>query len=241
MSLNSEQNYIGKELDLFAYAHNWKAYWSKMIDPFMGKNILEVGAGIGTNTKFFLQGDQRIKKWTCLEPDIKLAEHIASKIAKSQQSKLSICTQTLEEFRSEEKFDTILYIDVLEHIESDQAEIELAKQFLNVGGYLIILVPAHNFLYSEFDKSIGHFRRYDKKMMRSVFDERLKEERLMYLDAVGMVSSLVNKVFLKQPYPTLKQIKFWDKVIVGTSKWIDPLFRYHIGKSLLGVWSKTSV
>lgn len=241
MSLNSEKNYIGKELDLFAYAHNWKGYWSKMIDPFMGKNILEVGAGIGTNTKFFLQGDHQINKWTCLEPDSKLAEQIESNIEKAHRSKVSTFTKTLGEFRSEQKFDTILYIDVLEHIQEDHAEIELAKEFLTTGGHLIILVPAHNFLYSEFDKSIGHFRRYDKKMMRSIITDGLKEEQLMYLDAVGMASSLVNKVILKQPYPTLKQIKFWDKVIVGTSKWIDPLFRYHIGKSLLGVWSKTSL
>lgn len=241
MSSITGKTYNGKELELFAYAHNWKNYWSKKIRPFIGDRTLEIGAGIGTNTKFFLRSNEHIKKWVCLEPDFSLARQIEPNIDKSQRSKVSIFTKTLSEFKSEDKFDTILYIDVLEHIERDKAEIELAKEFLIAGGYLIILVPAHNYLYSEFDKSIGHFRRYDKKMMRSVFNKRLKEEQLMYLDAVGMTSSLVNKVFLKQPYPTLNQIKFWDKVIVKISKWIDPLFGFRIGKSLLGVWSKNSV
>jgi 2-polyprenyl-3-methyl-5-hydroxy-6-metoxy-1,4-benzoquinol methylase len=241
MSSVTSKTYSGNELELFAHAVNWKEYWSKKTGPFIGDRILEIGAGIGTNTKFFLRSNEHIKQWVCLEPDLLLARQIESNIDKTQQSKVSIFTKTLSEFRSEERFDTILYIDVLEHIQEDRAEIELAKEFLTTGGHLVILVPAHNFLYSEFDKSVGHFRRYDKKMMRSVLDGRLKEEQLMYLDAVGMISSMANKVVLKQPYPTLKQIKFWDKVIVKTSQWMDPIFRYRIGKSLLGVWSKNSV
>ena len=60
----------------------------------------------------------------------------------------------------EKKFETILYISVLEHIKDDKDEIDTALSKLKKGGYLIICVPAHNYMYSKFDKEIGHYRRY---------------------------------------------------------------------------------
>ena len=60
-----------------------------------------------------------------------------------------------------ETFDTILYLSVLEHIEDDQKEILIALDKLEDKGHLIICVPAHNYMYSNFDKEIGHFRRYE--------------------------------------------------------------------------------
>ena len=239
MNLSPEKNYVGNELDLFAHALNWKDYWSKKIKPFIGENILEVGAGIGTNTRFFLNTNPQIRTWTCLEPDQLLADQIEKNIDVEKRTKVEVFSKTMGGFESCEKFDTVIYIDVLEHIKNDKKEIEHVKRFLKLEGHLIILVPAHNFLFSEFDKSIGHYRRYNKKMIRKVIDKNLKEEKLMYLDAVGMTTSMANKALLKQTYPTLNQIKFWDKVIVGASKWIDPLLGHHMGKSLLGIWSNS--
>ena len=241
MSSASSKNYSGKELDLFAHALNWKDYWSKTIEPFIGENILEVGAGIGTNTNFLLDLNDHIGKWVCLEPDRLLAEKIESNIDVDHRAKVKVFNKSLDDFESNEKFDTVLYIDVLEHIRNDKKEIEHVKRYLKSDGYLIILVPAHNFLFSEFDQSIGHFRRYNKKMIKEVINNTLEEEKLIYLDTVGMATSIANKTFLRQPYPTLKQIKFWDKVMVNASKWIDPLLGHQVGRSLLGVWRKTSI
>ena len=60
-------------------------------------------------------------------------------------------------------FDSILYINVLEHIEDDRAELLSAYRALPVGGFLLLFVPALPQLYSKFDRSVGHFRRYYKK------------------------------------------------------------------------------
>ena len=59
----------------------------------------------------------------------------------------------------DKKYDTILYIDVLEHIEDDYAEIKHAMGLLTSGGRIIIVSPAHNWLYNPCDKAVGHFRR----------------------------------------------------------------------------------
>ena len=66
----SEFKYVGSELDLFAAALNWKTYWSRQIRPFLKGDILEVGAGIGSNTRFLDPGNAG--RWVCLEPDPEL-------------------------------------------------------------------------------------------------------------------------------------------------------------------------
>ena len=148
-------------------------------------------------------------------------------------------TGTIESLPKELKFQSIIYIDVLEHIENDHEEIKKAVAHLNVGGKIIIHSPAHNFLYSPFDKSIGHFRRYNKKMLRNLILPNLREEKLIYLDAVGFFASLGNRFLLNSDLPTPNQIAIWDKVLVRLSKKIDPLLLHTWGKSIMGVWSKT--
>lgn len=238
MNSESHHAYIGQELDIFAHAVCWKAYWSKKILPYLGKSVLEVGTGIGTNTKYLLEQSITIRKWICLEPDAGLAKQILANINGSHKSKVEVYEKRLDSFVTNEKFDAILYIDVLEHIEDDMDEIELAMSFLKKGGYLLVLVPAHNFLFSEFDKSIGHYRRYNKKLMRNIIPSGLQEEKLIYMDSIGMLSSVANKFVLKQTYPSIKQIKFWDSTIVRMSKISDAIFMHQLGKSLLGIWKK---
>jgi hypothetical protein len=128
---------------------------------------------------------------------------------------------------------------VIEHISQDSVELQKASRLLKSGGHIIILVPAHNYLFSEFDKSIGHFRRYNKKMLLDRIPNELKKIDLRYLDSVGLFASLANKWVLKQNYPNFKQIKFWDSYIIPVSKLIDALLFYSIGKTVVGVWKKS--
>ncbi|OMP31167.1 bifunctional 2-polyprenyl-6-hydroxyphenol methylase/3-demethylubiquinol 3-O-methyltransferase UbiG [Mangrovimonas sp. DI 80] len=229
-------NYIGNELELFALANNWKGYWMKKIQPFLGESVLEVGAGIGSNTRLFLDQNQGVTSWVCLEPDINLANKIPKEIPNHYLPKLQIYADYLRCFKSQEKFDSILYIDVIEHVENDSSEIQLAKNFLKPDGYLIILVPALNYLFSDFDRAIGHFRRYNKNEIEKVVGENLETIKLEYLDSVGVLASLLNKFILKQKYPSEKQIVFWDSTIIPISELVDPGIGRVIGKSLLGIW-----
>ena len=148
----------------------------------------------------------------------------------------AVITGTLSDVSTDRKFDCIMYIDVIEHIEDDKAELAHAAQFLKPGGILFVLVPAHQWLYSPFDKAIGHYRRYNKSMLRNAGPESLHLEKIKYLDSAGLSASTVNKLFLKQSMPTLAQIKFWDRTIVPVSKLLDPLTAYLMGKSLIAVW-----
>jgi len=137
-----------------------------------------------------------------------------------------------------DSIDTFIYIDVLEHIEDDHSELAAAAALLRQGGRVIVLSPAFNLLYSAFDKTIGHFRRYNRTMFRALTPSGCRLEKLVYLDSVGAFTSLINRFLLAQSMPTVEQIVFWDRWIIPIAKWIDRLIGYRVGRSILGIWRR---
>lgn len=245
----SAENYIGEELDLFAHATTWKEYWASHVLPWLGDDVLEVGAGIGGTTRAICRRKHR--RWVCLEPDAKLAAKLElARDAEAFPTRCEVKVGTMASLPETEQFDSILYIDVLEHIEDDLGEMRLAAKHLRPGGTLIVLSPAHPWLYSEFDKAIGHYRRYTREMLAAAAPPHpegdakaeggagLRIEKLTYLDAVGAIASAANRLMLRAPQPHLKQILLWDRRMVPVSKIVDPLLAGVCGRSVLGVWRK---
>jgi SAM-dependent methyltransferase len=229
--------YVGSELELFAQATNWKRYVASRVRPELRADVLEIGAGLGTTTRTLCNGRQR--RWLCLEPDAQMAAALESAIAAGQ---LPACCRvqagTLADLDPAERFDAILYVDVLEHIADDRAELETAAGHLAANGKLIVLAPAHQWLFSPFDRAIGHYRRYNKKLLREIGPVSLTCRCLAYLDAVGLVASLGNRWLLGQSMPSARQIWLWDKLMVPISRFVDPLLGHRLGKSILAIWEK---
>ena len=235
--MNVDYKYPGEELEIFEKANHWKMYFSRFIMPLFKGRILEVGAGIGGTTALLNNGTAR--EWVMLEPDAKMHSILSEKVREhSLPLNTRVIHSTINELPKDDLYDCIIYIDVLEHIESDRMEIENASARLKREGCIIILSPAFQFLFSPFDRSIGHYRRYDKKGLLSLKPRELINQRCHYLDSFGFFASLMNKWFLKQTIPTQKQILFWDRWIVPISKITDPVFFYSFGKSILAVWTK---
>ncbi|MBF0445356.1 MAG: methyltransferase domain-containing protein [Magnetococcales bacterium] len=224
------------ELTLFEGANNWKAYLQNRLNPFLKGRVLEVGAGIGGTTAAIYNNN--VKEWVCLEPCPNLFKQLSEKVKSipKNNSIRPICG-VINDLPSAEKFDTILYIDVLEHIKDDHNEIAMAVSRLSQNGHLIILSPAFMFLFSPFDSAVGHFRRYNKDDLRKQANiAGLEECYIHYLDSVGFFASLGNKLLLKNDSPGKMQIHIWDHYMVRLSRWIDRLFGYSFGRSILGVW-----
>jgi SAM-dependent methyltransferase len=232
-----ESKYIGNELTIFKEAVNWKKYWYNSINKYISGDVLEVGAGIGINTNLILQNCQDVKSIVSIEPDKSLANQIMRNLT-GETSKVTVLNQYLEDLSTDKKFDTIVYIDVIEHIEDDHSELNKAKLYLKEGGILIILVPAYNFLFSPFDEAVGHYRRYNKKILLKAIPDELSNLNLFYLDSLGVCASLMNKFVLKQSYPSKEQILNYDRIIVPVSIILDKLTFHLFGKSLVGVWKK---
>ena len=238
--MTEDHQYFGLELDLFAMAFNWKAYVRREIGQYIKGHVLEVGAGIGETTKALINGHEA--SWTCVEPDRRLAERIAITLGNKPSGNSGVpqvIVGDIDHPACNRTYDTILYIDVLEHIEKDELEIKKAAQKLKQNGCLIVLAPAHQCLYSTFDAKIGHFRRYHQKRLMGIGPAGTKLLRVRYLDSVGCLASLGNKGILRSGIPTRNQIIMWNRLMVPLSRIFDSAFGYKIGKSIYIVWQKT--
>ena len=137
------------------------------------------------------------------------------------------------------KFNTIIYLNVLEHIKDDISEINNALEKLNVGGHLIILVPAGSKLYGKFDKAIGHFRRYELDFFKQNKFANAKLIKLYCLDCFGYFLYMINQfIFKEEVYPSKFKIFIWDKFFTPITVIIDFLFRYKFGKNIMCILQK---
>jgi SAM-dependent methyltransferase len=235
----STYEYVGSELELFSHAVNWKAYLRDQMGPYVRGDVLEVGAGIGGTTEVLCNADY--SSWTCLEPDERLAGMLRERKEAGvipTPAEFSIEVGTTEGLHTARSFDAILYVDVLEHIADDVAEVRCSAELLRPQGNLIVLAPAHEWLYSPFDAAIGHVRRYDRRSLGKLAPPELRLCRVRYLDSIGLFASLSNRWLLRAKLPGIRQIRFWDRVMVPCSRPLDWLLRYRWGKSLLAVWER---
>ena len=137
------------------------------------------------------------------------------------------------------KYDTILYLDVIEHIKEDKKEVIKALNLLRKNGNLIINVPAFSYLYSKFDKDVGHYRRYSKKDFQKILEGlNFKKVNFIYYDTIGFFLSLLSKVLVSNYKENFeKKIKLWNSMI-WLSKIIDFISFRFFGKSLLIIIEK---
>lgn len=230
------QSYVGNELALFSGATNWKRYVASELRPYLSGRVLEVGAGIGSNLPYLNRSG--LREWVALEPDPDLAVHIPTDGLQEGAAPVRVIQSDIGHMPPGEAFDTILYIDVLEHIADDAAELRRASHHLRPGGRIVLLSPAHSFLFSAFDQSIGHHRRYTALQLREQTPPGMICERTFYLDAAGLLASLANRLFLSQSLPTAGQIAFWDRVLVRISRVVDRLLFRRLGKSVVAIWTQ---
>jgi len=225
-------NYPGKELELFDKASYWRKYLYLLIRKYIGENILEVGAGIGSFTNIYYGENKDI---TLSEIDDFNLQTLKKKFTNKKNIKvLKNFTEQIDT-----TFDTILYLSVLEHIEEDIKEINNAIAKLKDNGFLIICVPAHNYMFSNFDREIGHFRRYDPSFFSSLKFKEASMKKSFLIDSCGYFLYFFNKLFFKKEvYPTKLKIFIWDKIFVPISYIVDFFLFYKIGKNIICIIQK---
>ena len=173
------------------------------------------------------------KDITIIEPEKKLFYSLK----KNKDNKnIKIKNHTIKDIKG--KYDTIIYYDVLEHIKDDLNELKNAKKKLSKNACLIFSVPAYQALYSDFDKSVGHFKRYNKDDFIELEKKvGLKIEKLVYYDSIGLFLLILNKLLSLKQTNLKKKIYLWN-LLIPVSKLIDLLTFNKFGKSLLCVFRK---
>ena len=226
------ENYPQTALKRFDTANLWIKYIILQIKDYLKDNILEVGAGYGSFTKSYINN---FKDILLLDSD---KNNIKSLIKKFNENKnIKVLKSEVRDLK--QNFNTIIYFNVLEHIEADILEIENSIQKLNIGGHLIILVPAHQKLYSKLDRAVGHYRRYDINFFKKNIFKNARIVELKYLDIFGYFLYFLNKFFFKEEtFPTKLKIFIWDKIFTPFTIVVDFLFRYKFGKNILCIYKK---
>ena len=222
--------YDGFELEHFDSASNFRKYQVSLILKYINGNFVEVGAGKGGLVPYYKKIPKNV---TLLEPEKKLFKILKKKF---YSRKISIKNHTVNELKS--YYDTIIYYDVLEHIKKDLSEVRTASKKLKKNGYLIFNVPAYQSFFSEFDRSVGHYKRYNKKDFINIEKKtNLKIEKLVYYDSIGFLFLVLNKIFSLKQTNLKNKIFLWD-LLIPVSKLIDFLTFNMFGKSLLCVFRK---
>ena len=228
----SKINYPGWELKYFDKSKNFRNYQLHLIKRYLVNDVAEVGPGNGGNLFGYIHLPKKIDLY---EPSRNLFLNLKKSFKKYK--KVNFFNKTFN--KSKKKYSSILYLDVLEHIKNDKSEITKAFKSLKKGGHLIINVPAFSYLYSNFDKDVGHFRRYSKSDFMKILENlNFKETNFVYYDSIGFFLSLLSKLLVSNYKRNFdKKIKFWDSLI-WISRIIDLIFFRSFGKSLLVIIKK---
>lgn len=220
--------YTGWELKFFDKSYNFRKYQFDLIKSFIGKKVLEIGPGTGEFAETYLTN--KVKKLTLSEINYSLRNKLKKKFKSKKNVK--ILSKKINEIKN--KFDTIFYFDVLEHIKDHKLEILTAIKKLKKNGHLVIFVPANNFLYSNYDKSIGHYRRYGKQFFFNFTKKHnLKCKKLIYIDSIGFLFLLINKMINPRNKKNVGVATLIWNFLVPLSRFIDKLIFNKFGKSLL--------
>ncbi|MBT8520001.1 class I SAM-dependent methyltransferase [Polynucleobacter paneuropaeus] len=194
------------------------------------KSVLEFGAGIGTLAKL-MESKTGIKP-DCIEIDPKLQEILQTRQLTVYPSLSKI----------QKKYDLIYTSNVLEHIENDIDSLKEIHSSLSDGGILSIYVPAFMFLYSKFDKRIGHVRRYElQELRKKVSDSGFQILVSQYPDSLGFFAWLLSKYSKDKndEIGSTKKLIFYDKYLYPISQCLDRLgLRFILGKNILLIAKK---
>jgi SAM-dependent methyltransferase len=171
-----------------------------LLRPHLGRKLLEIGAGVGRITAL-VAGANGHDELLATEPSPRFFSILQHRVA--QLPKTAVMEKTAESLLPQyaAHFDSVYSVHVMEHIEHDRPFLESMLELTRPGGNIIILVPAMPFLFSELDANIGHYRRYNKRMIHSLIQGLPVEIRhIAYNNFLGVLGSLYFSKFRKINY-----------------------------------------
>lgn len=230
--------YIGKDLEAMSFAVNYHRWILDEFRPYVGNHVVEVGAGTGNFSRLLLGESPRTL--ALVEPSA-MFEHLQRNIsAIDTETEIvlynSIFRNVSAQIAAKRRPDTVIYINVLEHIEDDSGELRTIHQTLAEGGRCLIFVPALQSLYGAFDREVGHFRRYEKKALEEKCQSAgFNVERSVYFDFAGIFPWFVRYRILRSNSLSAGAVNAYDRIAVPLARKLEPLLPIPIGKNILAV------
>ncbi len=217
-------------LDQLEQAKNYAAWIQRLIEPHVGGRILEVGAGRGTYSKFFAEHGHL----TALEPSVAQCAALRERLA--GYSNVVIVNTKLDGTAAPGSYDTVVLLNVLEHIPDDRQALGDIYEALAPGGKLVLWVPAFEKLYGKFDQRIGHYRRYRRnELLALVHHVGFQQVTARYTNMPGFFAWwLVVRVLGRNPTAG-RLASIYDRFFIPVIRRVERIVRPPIGQSLLVV------
>jgi SAM-dependent methyltransferase len=209
------------------------AWLLNQVRPYIGQRVLEVGCGHGNLTSFLL--DRELIMATDMDSDS--VREVRDSFADHNNLVAWVydITDPAVLALSEHCFDTVMCLNVLEHIADDMAALRHMCDLLVPGGRLILIVPAHQCLYGSIDSSIGHYRRYTRRSLRERLNcAGLDVLELYYTNPLGALGWFVNGRILGRTVPGTGQLGVFNR-LVPLLAWLERRVRPPFGISVVSV------
>jgi SAM-dependent methyltransferase len=216
---------------LAAAAPRYNRWLIERVSPWLGRRVLEIGAGVGTMSAFLSDRERLVLSDT----NPHYIERLQTRFqGQSHVRVVPLRLPTTDDDLRAERLDTIICLNVLEHVRDDELSLATMLQLLQPGGRLVLLVPSLPAIYGTLDRALGHFRRYTPSELRSKYAAAgFRMRHLEYFNLAGVPGWwFTGRVLKRELIPT------------GSLRWYDalvPLFRlerllpWRVGQSLIAV------
>ncbi len=224
-------DYQRQDLLALRRAPGYRSYLGDLCEPYVrGRVVLEVGAGLGDlGLELAARGAESV---TLLEPGSECFQELAREVSPPVRALKSFSQELLADEPA--TFDTVIYSNVLEHIEDDLLELRTGRDLLRAGGCLLVIAPAHGWLMSPIDRMLRHYRRYTIRSFEALVREAggLEILECRYVNKLGVAGWLVNKL-RGATHQSELLFGIFDRWVLPVSRLLDPIAPRTFGLSIV--------
>jgi SAM-dependent methyltransferase len=234
--------YAGRDLESMSFARNYHRWILDLFAPHLGRRVVEVGAGTGSFSELLLA--RAPESLTLVEPSREMHRLLVARVGRlPTAARVRIHNDTFarvaRRLAEEERPDSVIYVNVLEHIADDEAELRLVSDVLAPGGRAFVFVPALQWLYGSFDRQVGHRRRYTRRGLEAKCGRAgFRVVKSAYFDAAGVLPWWLKYRVLRSEKMEPAAVKFYDRACVPVLRRVEALAPPPVGKNVLLVAEK---
>lgn len=242
MSAVPEISYEGTDLESMSFALNYHRWILELFAPYLGSRLVEVGAGTGSFSELILE--RAPESLTLVEPSREMYA-VLDRRARGWAARADVETRNdvfgavADEVSARRRPDSIIYVNVLEHVPDDEGELRAVHRALAPGGRVFIFVPAFRWLYGGFDRRVAHVRRYTRPELEAKCAAAgFRVLKSVYFDLAGVAPWWVKYRLLKSDSMEPGLVKLYDRCVVPLVKVAERIVPPPLGKNILLVAEK---
>jgi SAM-dependent methyltransferase len=229
----TEFSYSGTELDALADARNYYEHIRQRFAPHLGARVVEVGAGIGTFSQYLLDSPG-VRELVAIEPAVNNFPVLRDRFASDRR--VTVRQGVLHDFADQLAADSLVAVNVLEHIEDDVSFLGDARRVLGDAGTLLLFVPALQSIYGTLDEAFEHYRRYDRSLLHARLTEAgFVTVRMRYVNMPGIAAWYLAGRVMRRRTIDPRSVRLYDRFVVPVVSAVEAIIEPPAGQSLLAI------